>query len=251
MATRRPLATRADGRPAAADDTAGNEDVLDVLVQSVYESIKGGIFNNRLRPGNKLTHQALAEDLGVSRTPVRESLERLYQEGYVTRIANRGYFVAEIGVQEVRELYQTREALELFALQRLLDNGLSAQGARQLADINARYRKLCLDSLSHERLQVDREFHVTLAEQAGNQHLCRTLAGVFDRLILKRRVEGYHDLRGLQPYEDHVRILAALGTQDKAAARLLRRHIEGACARFIQYLEPSAKNTILAAGSEQ
>jgi DNA-binding GntR family transcriptional regulator len=225
----------------AKTPTSADTAVLDVLVQSVYQSIKDSILGNRLRPGNKLTHQALAESLGVSRTPVRESLERLYQEGYVTRIANRGYFVAEIDVQEVRELYQTREALETYSLDLVLRTGISPAAMRRLNGINARYKALCMENLSRERLLVDREFHVTLAEQSGNNHLRRTLAGIFDRLILKRRVEGFHDLRGIAPYEDHVRILEAIAAKDgKGAQKLLRAHIEGACNRFVQYLEVTA-----------
>lgn len=225
---------------AVKSPVSSEEAVLDVLVQSVYQSIKDSILSNRLRPGNKLTHQALAESLGVSRTPVRESLERLYQEGYVTRIANRGYFVAEIDVQEVRELYQTREALETYSLQLIFRTGISAVAMKRLNGINARYKALCMENLSRERLLVDREFHITLAEQCGNNHLRRTLRGIFDRLILKRRVEGFHDLRGIEPYEDHVRILDAIGGDDeKAALGLLRAHIEGASTRFIQYLDRS------------
>jgi DNA-binding GntR family transcriptional regulator len=221
--------------------TSSEAAVLDVLVQSVYQSIKDSILSNRLRPGNKLTHQGLAESLGVSRTPVRESLERLYQEGYVTRIANRGYFVAEIDAQEVRELYQTREALETYSLQLVLRTGIPAAAMKRLNGINARYKALCMENLSRERLLVDREFHLTLAEQCGNNHLRRTLAGIFDRLILKRRVEGFHDLRGIAPYEDHVRILEAIAAGDeKAAQKLLRSHIEGACTRFMHYLDGSS-----------
>ncbi len=221
--------------------TSSDAAVLDVLVQSVYQSIKDSILSNRLRPGNKLTHQALAESLGVSRTPVRESLERLYQEGYVTRIANRGYFVAEIDAQEVRELYQTREALETFSLQLIFRTGISATAMKRLSGINARYKVLCMENLSRERLLVDREFHITLAEQCGNNHLRRTLGGIFDRLILKRRVEGFHDLRGIEPYEDHVRILEAIAAHDeKGAQGLLRGHIEGACTRFLHYLDGAA-----------
>ena len=134
------------------DPTPPAEEVLDVLVQSTYQAIKDAILGNRLRPGYKLIHQALAENLGVSRTPVRESLERLYQEGYVTRIANRGYFVAEIDVQEVRDLYQTREALEVFSLQLIFQAGAQSQALSQLEAINARYKKLCMESLSRERL---------------------------------------------------------------------------------------------------
>lgn len=212
---------------------------LDRLVQSVYESIKEGILSNRFRPGNKLTNQDIAESLGVSRTPVRESLERLFQEGYVTRIANRGYFVADIGVDEVRQLYETREALELYSLGRVLHSGAARPAIARLEEINARYRVLCMESLSRERLLVDREFHLALAELSGNAYLHRALAAIFDRLILKRRIEGFHDMRGLAPCEDHVAIIAALARDDAGAAQdTLRQHIQGACTRFTQYLEP-------------
>ncbi len=235
------MSTTKPSAPALAP-THADPEVLDVLVQSTYQSIKDAILGNRLRPGHKLIHQALAESLGVSRTPVRESLERLYQEGYVTRIANRGYFVAEIDVQEVRELYQTREALEIYALQLVFRGGISSASVLELHAINTRYKALCMENLSRERLMVDREFHLALAALSGNQSLRKILGGIFDRLILKRRVEGFHDLRGIEPYEDHVRILAALGTNDEqAAVGLLRSHIGGACARFIHYLEPGAE----------
>lgn len=211
---------------------------LDVLVHSTYAAIKREILGNRLRPGSKLTHRMLAENLGVSRTPVRESLERLYQEGYVTRVQNRGYFVAEMDTQEVSELYQTREALELYALQQVLAKGISAQSLKVIQAINARYRTLCQQNLSRERLMVDREFHLALADLAGNGFLSRTLAGIFDRLILKRRVEGYHDTRGLKPHDDHVRLLAVLGKGDDGLAqRLLRDHISSACTRLTEYLQ--------------
>ena len=211
---------------------------LDVLVHSTYAAIKRDILANLLRPGSKLTHRMLAEKLGVSRTPVRESLERLYQEGYVKRVQNRGYFVAEMDTQEVSELYQTREALELFALQQVLTKGISAQSLKAIQAINARYRILCQQNLSRERLMVDREFHLALADLAGNGFLNRTLAGIFDRLILKRRVEGYHDTRGLKPYDDHVRLLAAFGKgDDDLAQRQLREHISSACTRLTEYLQ--------------
>lgn len=211
---------------------------MDVLVHTTYKAIKSGILSNRLRPGTKLTHQMLAESLGVSRTPVRESLERLLQEGYVKRVLNRGYFVAEMDIQEVSELYQTREALEVYALQRVLAAGLTPAAIGAIEEVNARYRELCLQNLSRERLKVDREFHLSLARLSGNQHLCCTLEGIFDRLILKRRVEGFHDTRGTEPYDDHVNLLAAMvAGQTELAQSILRHHINTACSRFTQYLQ--------------
>jgi DNA-binding GntR family transcriptional regulator len=176
---------------------------------------------------------------------VRESLERLSQEGYVRHVANRGYFVAEIDAQEVRDLYQTREALENYALKQLFARGVSSGLRARLDEINARYRRLCLESLSRERLLVDRDFHLALAADTGNLHLCRTLAGIFDRLILKRRVEGYHDTRGLVPYQDHVKLLEAIYAGNaKLAEQVLHDHIQSACTRFLAYLDAAAEPMI-------
>jgi DNA-binding GntR family transcriptional regulator len=212
-------------------------DSLEVLVDVTYEAIKRDILGNRLRPGTKLTHRMLAENLGVSRTPVRESLERLYQEGYVTRVLNRGYFVAEINEQEARELYQTREALESYALRLTFERGPSPRDLKPVQAINARYAALCKESLSHERVLVDREFHLRLASLSGNSYLVRTLEGIFDRIILKRRVEGYHDTRGLAPHADHVRLLEAISRQDQPQAQeILHGHIDSACVRLLRYL---------------
>ncbi len=210
--------------------TGGEPAHLDVLVHTTYEAIKRDILGDRLRPGTKLIHRALAESLGVSRTPVRESLERLYQEGYVKRVPNRGYFVAEMDLQEVSDRYQTREALEVFALRQVMAKGVSAQALKPIAAINARYRQLFQENLSRERLIVDREFHLALAGLSGNEYLCRALGAIFDRLILKRRVEGFNDVWGVEPYKDHVRLLGAIAKSDVALAQnILHDHISSAC----------------------
>lgn len=208
------------------------------LVQSSYEAIKDAILRNRLRPGTKLAHRELAERLGVSRTPIRESLERLYQEGYVKRIPHRGYFVAEMDAHEVVQLYETREALETFALRKVMEAGLSDAGAKRLRALNLRYGKLCGEPLNRDRLLADCEFHVALAAESGNEHLCRTLRGVFDRLIHKRRVEGFYDRRGLARHADHVALLTAIaeGRSADAQARL-QAHIRGACTALLEFLE--------------
>jgi DNA-binding GntR family transcriptional regulator len=212
----------------------------DALAHTTYEAMKTAILGNRLRPGVKLTHRVLADMFGVSRTPVRESLERLLQEGYVTRVANRGYFVAEMQAAAVAELYQTREALETYSLGMVMQRGVAKSEMRALEKINARYGELCKDDLSRERLLVDRDFHMALAALSGNAYLCRSLRDIFDRLILKRRVEGFHGF-GTQPHLDHVKLLAAIGEGNRRAAeQVLRGHIDGACKRFMQYLESLA-----------
>ena len=94
------------------------------LSARVYNQIKRLILCNEIMPGQKLHHQELSERLGVSRTPVREALTRLVQEGYVSFLPNRGFTCKEIRIQEAEELYELREALEAFAVERVRHCGL-------------------------------------------------------------------------------------------------------------------------------
>jgi DNA-binding GntR family transcriptional regulator len=208
-----------------------------IVNESVYEAIKRQILNNQLRPGHKLGHQELAESLGVSRTPIRESLERLYQEGFVIRVPNRGYYVAEISADEARELYETREALEVYELRRTLARGITPQDLAMLEEINERYRQLVGGELTRQRLLVDRDFHLALAGISGNQYLCKTLASIFERLILKRRVDGYHDT-GATSYAEHLALLEGLKNGNvRQAERALSGHVIGAGRRLLRYVD--------------
>src|SRR5881275_3483532 len=101
------------------------------LSARVYNQIKNLILCNEVMPGQKLHHQELSERLGVSRTPVREALTRLVQEGYVSFLPNRGFTCKEIRLQEAEELYELREALEAFAVERAVIN-LTQSGMSQL-----------------------------------------------------------------------------------------------------------------------
>lgn len=208
----------------------------------VYEALKAQIINSQLRPGVKLIHQELAERLHVSRTPVRESLERLYQEGFVTRIPRRGFFVAEIDEDEARELYEMREALELFALRRVAARGLTAADLRRLESFNQRYRELLRDDATRERMLVDRDWHLALAALANNRVLLRSLEALFERLILKIRVEGYRTVRGEEALREHAEMMKALRAEDwERAEALLRTHIQGARKRLASHLGELAR----------
>ncbi len=219
-------------RPPASVQTATTG-----VNESVYDALKRQILNNQLRPGYKLGHQELAESLGVSRTPIRESLERLYQEGFVVRVLNRGYYVAEISASEAHELYETREALEVYELRRSMERGITAANLETLERINEQYHALIGGELTRQRLLIDRNFHLALAGISGNQFLCRTLASIFERLILKRRVDGYHDT-GMVPYGEHVELLNKLRLGNaRAAERTLAHHIVGASNRLLRYLD--------------
>ena len=196
------------------------------LSARVYDQIKNLILCNEVLPGQKLHHQELSERLGVSRTPVREALTRLVQEGYVSFLPNRGFTCKEIRLQEAKELYDLREALEAFAIEKAIENltddvldEFSRKLNRYGEDVERRFTK--------ERLLYDQDIHLGIARLSGNEMLAKTLTQVFERIILKRRTDGLYDqARGLVAHQEHLRLLKAMRERDvQQAVATIRAHI--------------------------
>lgn len=228
----------AGGRPLKLDwqtvwdivQIAGSESQSPSRNSLTYSSIKRMILFGQLGPGRKLVHEDLAEALKVSRTPVREALERLYQEGFVTRLPRRGFYVTGITRDEAYGLYGAREALELFALQVTLDRGQLPRAALHMLSAYAkRYEELINTQMLTERILADMLFHLKLAELSGNRYVVRLLAQTFERSALKRRHEGYGYHRSTLAVEEHKHLLEALARHDKRAAmHVLRKHVQSA-----------------------
>ena len=203
-----------------------------------YGSIKRMILSGKFWPGRKLVHNDLAASLNVSRTPVREALERLYQEGFVTRLPRRGFYVAEITKEEAIDLYGAREALETYALEQTLARGpVTPDTIAELSTYLDRYNKLLKDAILKERILVDVRFHLRLADLSGNRHLVRLLAQTFERLTLKRRLEASHPERRNQSASEHRDLLEAIARhKQKRALQVLRNHIQHARDAVVSYL---------------
>jgi DNA-binding GntR family transcriptional regulator len=86
------------------------------LNEKAYNTVKKQIFNFELKPKQVFFETDISRKLGVSRTPIREALRKLEQEGLINRLPNRGYSVVDISASEIEELYELREALEIIAL---------------------------------------------------------------------------------------------------------------------------------------
>ncbi len=196
------------------------------LSGQVYSQIKTLILCNEILPGEKLHHQELSERLGVSRTPVREALTRLVQEGYVSFLPNRGFTCKEIRLQEADELYQLREALEAFAVEKAVENLTVATFTKLSAKINL-YGKDVQKRFTRERLVYDQDVHLEIARLSGNETLTKALAQVFERIILKRRTDGLYDpARGITAHQEHLKLLQAMKKRNtQYAVKIVRAHI--------------------------
>jgi DNA-binding GntR family transcriptional regulator len=196
------------------------------LAAQVYNQIKSLILCNEVLPGQKLHHQELSERLGVSRTPVREALTRLVQEGYVSLLPNRGFTCKEIRLQEAIELYELREALEAFAVEKAIEN-LSDNAFRELSTKMNLYGQDVQKRFTRNRLVYDQDLHLQIARLSGNEMLIKTLTLVFERIILKRRTDGLYDpARGVKAHHEHLRLLQAMKKRNtQEAVKIVRAHI--------------------------
>jgi DNA-binding GntR family transcriptional regulator len=199
------------------------------LGDQVYTIIWERIVSNRLRPGDKLSDLRLSEELGVSRTPVREALYRLAQDGVVRSENRRGFFVTSFSRKDVGDVYDIRAMLEILAvrlaLPKLSDPELDV--AQRELDQSRHQILGGIEGAEEQWLTIDRAFHRLLGQRAGNRRLEALLEGLQTQIGVFQ-VYGIHSspLR-LLSIEHHQAILTALQARDSAAAeRAMERHIQ-------------------------
>jgi DNA-binding GntR family transcriptional regulator len=207
------------------------------LEERAYREIKEAIMTVRAKPGEKLDQSEWAERLGISRTPVREALKRLTLEGFVTSDTQREWRVYTLSVEDVRQLYELREAVECYVAR--------AAAARMTPEAQARLQRIIAamdeavaadDRRSFRR--ADLEFHDLLLELAGNPHLARVSAAAHEKLRRFRRDDVSLPGRIAGTLQENRRIAEALAARDPAAAEAAQRdHLRASAATLLNLLE--------------
>jgi len=239
--------------PAGKRGASGNRGLL---ISETYDQIKKDILSQRLGPGVKLTAEDLANRINVSRTPIRQALERLHQEGYVHQIPGRGFFVARVEAEEVRHLYDFRIAIETHALATAMRKGFAPEELERLHELNHIYENcgtirdgelVGVDGEDiRDRAEADHAFHVALAEYGGNPLICQKLNEIHERLKFRRRYDGYwywttKGDRAPTAASQHRQVLDAIAKGDQeAAVRALETHIRNAWENYESFLSTVA-----------
>jgi DNA-binding GntR family transcriptional regulator len=188
------------------------------LTEEAYQKIKGFILRSEIYPRQKIIIEDLAKQMGISRTPIREAMSRLVKDGYVKQIWNRGFFVNEITVEEVEELYGAREALEPYLAEEAARRVTPAQ-IQELEALLKEYGEYVERRPIRGRRLIDLVFHTKVAEIAGNSYLKRVLDEVFERIVLKQRIAVGQLDRGKDAWAQHRAILAAIRDRKPKTAR--------------------------------
>ncbi|GAA1998528.1 GntR family transcriptional regulator [Brevibacterium samyangense] len=200
------------------------------LRQEALALVKHALLAGEFKPGRVLSANAIATELGVSNSPVREALMDLVGQGLLEVVKNRGFRVRENTEDDRREIHEMRSILEVSAMQRLARRGLTAEES-------ARARELCEGSLAPDRvdgrtntvayLDADHEMHVYLVGLLGNSRL----TAMVERLRDQTRVGGaLVDLPREQVTwysSEHAALIDAIEARDETTVgRLMQRHLD-------------------------
>ena len=209
--------------------------------ERAFKSIKEMIFNYQLIPGQNIDYIQLAEKLKMSKTPIINGLHRLEEEEFVVSIPNRGFFVKEIDIKEVIELFEIREALEMLVLEGTVKNQ-NPEMLGQLEEAMIAHREYPYDVITRKRQLLDMNFHLKNAEIAGNMNLFKMLNNVFERIYLRYRSELLAPKRAVVTKKEHQIIFDAIKDKNTGLAkRTMRIHVKGAMIANIQGIEQAMK----------
>jgi DNA-binding GntR family transcriptional regulator len=189
--------------------------------EHALEALRRAIAAGELRPGQRLPQEALAEALGVSVAPVREALRVLEQEGQVSYFPRRGYFVTELRIADLEEIYGLRRLLEERAARHALpklDEDRLARIERAARDCEQAARRADVAA----ELQANRRFHLAILETADQPHTLRMIALLWDGTEAYRAMYYNSPAERRRSVQAHARIVEAIrrGDADALVAEL-------------------------------
>lgn len=194
--------------------------------ERVYNVIRQRLVEFKLKPEERINEVHLAKSLGVSRTPIREALNRLASEGFVSLTPNRGFFVRSLSTEGMLDLYEMRSVIECAAFRFMCERATDDQIERlrsYWAAIVDGYRDQPPDTI----LAEDEGFHMLIAELSGNPELVFSLTAINARIRFVRRIQIEHQSHDLNLINAHSRIVEAAARRDiEGGVTLLRQHIE-------------------------
>ncbi|WP_434588347.1 GntR family transcriptional regulator [Streptomyces sp. A5-4] len=197
-----------------------------LLADRAYEELRSAVLANRLRPGDALSVPALATRMGISRSPVREAVQRLIHDGLASHVPHRGAVVSTVDVEDVRQLYVVREVMEGLAA-RLATERLDATTVAELRDLLDRHEQVVTsDSREESHIEMDMAYHRLIREVAGNTHLTAALDTIQGKAHLALHSLWRSPEAPRLAVQEHRRIFEAMTAGDPDAAELAaREHI--------------------------
>lgn len=190
-----------------------------------YHQIKRRIISLEMPPGSVIDEEALKKELGISRTPIREALQRLAREYLVAILPRRGMFVADIGITDLRQIFEARIPLEA-ACARLAAERAEEQSIAAMESLVQQIPAVCLMNDCRALMSIDEQMHELLA-RASNSKFVADGVGRLHALSLRFWHLTRDQMRSMEDaMREHIALVEALKRRDpEAAEAAIRRHL--------------------------
>ena len=202
-------------------------------VDRIIEKTREMAINFELKPGARINESALSKDLGASRTPLREALNRLVAEGFLTFQTGKGFFCRALDPKRIMDLYEARVAIEVEAIRLACTRATDEELTVFRKYLDATEPEYLQSQDVNDALHTDEEFHLYIARLSHNSEMVRMLENLNGRIRFARSVnlKTIHDTvrfeRSQTRLSAHRRILDTLLARDvEAAQAAMRSHIE-------------------------
>ncbi len=211
------------------------------LRELVCENIRQAIIDGTFSPGERLMEIQLADEMGVSRTPVREAIRKLELEGFVVMIPRRGTYVADISIKDITEIYEVRTSLDVLAAglaaERITDEELESLYV-YLHEIGQHVANMNIDKI----VEADTAFHDILYTASRNERLRSIINNLREQLTgIRGRTMSYPG-RLIETMDEHRYLVDAIAARDvERAQHAARIHIENAEHTLMRSLTENTK----------
>lgn len=204
--------------------------------RNIFEALKLAILQGKFKPRERLVERLLAEQLGVSRTPVREAIRKLEAIGMVRIVPNQGAQVVDFSPQEIEALYWLRMHLETMAGELTCAN-VSRSGIQKLVGINRQLIQAVTSGDFYRMIEHDQEFHLNLLGFSGNAFLLKAI----EDLRLRSYPISYFYWRRKRNLEnsvsEHKKMIEALRKSDfKALKRLIEKQLNNSKNSYLEFI---------------
>ncbi|MEK7374229.1 MAG: GntR family transcriptional regulator [Thermodesulfobacteriota bacterium] len=194
--------------------------------EKTYDYLKSNILSGRFVPGERLAEEHLAEELGVSRTPVREALHKLEQEGLIEPLESRGFCVPHDSPEEIEDLFDIRTVLEGYTL-KIICERITDEQIEKLEEMIDKAEDALRRKRIDEVFQWNTQFHDTLHSLVADKRRFHSLIVNMRKYVLRYRKDTLQNLgAGKRAINGHRQILLALKLKDpELCERVMRMHI--------------------------
>jgi DNA-binding GntR family transcriptional regulator len=210
---------------ATAKGQAGLKEPAESIVERVYEKLKALSISFELLPGDRINEIELSERLGVSRTPLREALNRLTSEGFLTMTPGKGFFRRPLDAKEIFDLYELRQRIETAAAPLAIARATEEAIAEIRAFLDVSRADIPTRTIT-ELVALDESFHERLMALSDNGEMLRILRNLNARIRFVRWIDMENGRRH-RTQSEHLAIIDAVAARDcESAVALLNGHIE-------------------------